>query len=291
MLALRDEPVALRCPVCGCGGPRPYAQISNFTVYTCRACSLYFSDALHRIDVTSLYGDEYFVGANVPTGYSDYHLLARALERNAHRRLGRLEPLVRGERTVLDVGCGTGEFLHVAQQRGWQTTGVEISSYAAQYGRRHYRVDIRTGSLSDDLFAERSFAAITLWDVIEHLPGPPATLALCARLLKPGGVLAISTGDIESLCARLCGRHWHLFNLPEHVFFFSRRTIHDVLRRAGFEVVSIGYPRSYYPVGYLLERLYKSLRRDGELTPRFRLRWLVPCNLFDVMEVIARPRA
>jgi SAM-dependent methyltransferase len=291
MLAQRNEQAALCCPVCGRGGPRPYAQIGDFGVYRCRACHLCFSDALHRIDVTSLYGDEYFIAATVPTGYSDYHLLSQALARNAQRRLGRLERLAGGERTVLDVGCGTGEFLDVARRRGWQTTGVEISPYAAQYGRRHYGLDIRTGTLGGDLFAARSFAAVTLWDVIEHLPDPLATLGLCARLLDPGGVLALSTGDIGSLCARLCGRHWHLFNLPEHVFFFSRQTIHDVLRRAGFEVVSISYPRSYYPVGYLLERLYKSLMRNGKPTPRFRLRWLVPCNLFDVMEVLARPRS
>ena len=241
--------------------------------------------------MTSLYGDEYFTAANVSTGYSDYHLLSQALERNAQRRLGRLERLVGGERTVLDVGCGTGEFLDVARRRGWRTAGVEISAYAAQYGRRQYGLDIRTGTLSGDLFAERSFAAVTLWDVIEHVPDPVATLASSARLLTPGGVLALSTGDMESLCARLCGRHWHLFNLPEHVFFFSRRTIDDVLRRAGFEVASISYPRSYYPVGYLLERLYKSLMRNGRPTPRFRSRWLVPCNLFDIMEVVARPRA
>ena len=291
MPAQRDERAALRCSVCGRDGPRPYAQIGDFTVYRCRACDLGFSDALHRIDLASLYGEEYFVAAAVPTGYSDYHLLSPALERNAQRRLGRLERLAGGTRTVLDVGCGTGEFLDVARRRGWQTAGVEISPYASQYGRSHYGLDIRTGTLSGDLFAERSFGAVTLWDVIEHVPDPVATLALCARLLNPDGVVALSTGDIESLCARLCGRHWHLFNLPEHVFFFSRRTIDDVLRRAGFEVVSISYPRSYYPVGYLLERLYKSLMRNGNPTPRFRWRWLVPCNLFDVMEVVARPRS
>jgi hypothetical protein len=107
--------------------------------------------------------------------------------------------------------------------------------------------------------------------------------------LKPNGVLALSTGDISSLCAKICGRYWHLYNLPEHVFFFTRRTIRYLLERAGYEVSSITYPTNVYPFGYLLERLYKSLFRRAGPTPNFRCPWLLPCNLFDVMEVFASP--
>jgi SAM-dependent methyltransferase len=194
---------------------------------------------------------------------------------------------VGGNRSLLDIGCGTGEFLHVASTRGWHCRGVEISAYAAEYARTKYGVTVHTGILKPGLFPEHSFAAISLWDVIEHLPDPAATLSICARLLHPRGVLTLSTGDVESVCAKLCGRHWHLFNVPEHVFFFSARSIRTLLGRTGFAPEAITYPGSYYPVGYLFERLYKTAVRPGRATPGFVASWLVPFNLFDIMQVTA----
>lgn len=251
---------------------------------------MWFSDALHRADVGSLYTKDYFVSSRVATGYADYHRLSRALERNAARRLLGLERIVRGRRSLLDIGCGTGEFLHVASRRGWDCTGVEISAYAAEYARTQYGVRVHTGPLEPNLFPERTFSVVSLWDVIEHLPDPAATLALCARLLRPRGILTLSTGDVESLCARLSGRHWHLFNLPEHVFFFSARSIRILLRRTGFASPTIEYRANYYPVGYLLERLYKTVVRPGRPVPRFVASWLLPCNLFDIMQITAVAR-
>ena len=277
------------CAICQGRTATPISRINDYTILRCDNCSVCFSDALYRVDLAGLYTKSYFSGQQVSTGYADYHRLSSALERNAVRRLRRLEGLLGQDRALLDVGCGTGEFLRVAAERGWQCAGVEISPYAAEYGRARYGLDISEGALTANLFPTHAFSAITLWDVVEHLPDPLTTLAICAQLLKPKGVLAISTGDIGSLCARVCGRYWHLFNLPEHVFFFSRRTIRDLVKRAGFEVLSIAYPSSVYPLGYLLERLYKSAFRRVRSTPDFRCAWLVRCNLFDIMEVLGTP--
>jgi hypothetical protein len=126
--------------------------------------------------------------------------------------------------------------------------------------------------------------------VIEHLPDPAATLRVCGQLLRAGGILMLSTGDVESLCARICRGYWHLFNVPEHVFFFSPRSIRALLRATGFAPLSIAHPGGYYPAGYLLERVYKTVRPRGSAMPAFAWPWLVPCNLFDIMQVTATIR-
>lgn len=259
-------------------------------MYRCAGCGVWFTDALHGTDLAALYTKEYFLNAHVAPGYADYHRLADALQRTAIRRLGHLERIAGRHRVLLDIGCGTGEFLRVASHRGWRCQGVEVSAYAADYGRTRYGLAVHTGALEPGLFPARSFSAITLWDVIEHLPDPAATLRICAQLLRAGGVLMLSTGDVESVCARICRRHWHLFNVPEHVFFFSPRSIRALLRAAGFGRPSIAHPGAYYPAGYLLERAYKTVRPRGAAMPAFAWPWLVPCNLFDIMQVTATIR-
>jgi predicted TPR repeat methyltransferase len=79
-----------------------------------------------------------------------------------------------------------------------------------------------------------------MWDVIEHLPNPRATLEAAASWLRPGGVLALSTGDVNSLAARIHGRHWGLLTPPWHQFYFSRGTMRRLLEDVGFQVVRIG---------------------------------------------------
>ena len=66
---------------------------------------------------------------------------------------------------------------------------------------------------------------IVLLDVIEHLPSPRDTLALCARHLAPGGIIVITTGDFGSLSARLAGARWRLMTPPQHLWFFTRESI------------------------------------------------------------------
>src|SRR5262249_52589140 len=137
---------------------------------------------------------------------------------------------------LLDVGCGHGYFLDEARAAGWRVHGLEVSPYATQQARKRglagqcrpiEQVTLaprgRTPVLSE--LPTAAFDCITMWDVIEHLRDPAGTIKTLAGALRPGGVLALSTGDLTSLCARLCGRNWHLLNLPEHLFFFSPRCL------------------------------------------------------------------
>jgi len=188
---------------------------------------------------------------------------------------------------VADLGCGTGVFLDVARERGWTPWGLEVSEYAAGVARQR-GLNVVCGPIDAALLPGRRFDAVTMWDVIEHVADPAAAVAAAAGALRPGGVLAISTGDVTSLAARLSGPDWHLFNLPEHLFFFSPEALRRLLAAHGARVVKVLREPYWAPVAYLLERLAKSGgRRIPDSVRRAAGNALLPANLFDVLGVYA----
>jgi SAM-dependent methyltransferase len=141
-------------------------------------------------------------------------------------------------------------------------------------------------------FASASFDAITAWDVLEHLSRPREALREIHRALKPGGRLVLTTGDVGSWLARVSGPKWHLYTLPEHLYFFSRRSLEILLGSEGFEVERMRSERAYYTLGYLIERLRKTLlgreTKGGRNWPGSTR--TIPVNLFDIAHVEARKR-
>lgn len=166
-----------------------------------------------------------------------------------------LAHLIRHERSgrLLDVGCLTGVFLQVACEGGFEVMGVEPSEWAARYAMKqgfqvHHGV---TSELPDE--AGR-FDVITCWDVVEHFSDPREELRQMRRLLRPGGLLALSTMDVESLAPRLLGRRWPWY-MQMHLCYFSRRTLDQMLREVGFEPVEYARHRRTVRLGYLVSRL------------------------------------
>ena len=154
---------------------------------------------------------------------------------------------------VLDVGCAGGAFLVAAREMGFTVSGIEPARWMAAYGREHYQLDIRNGILEPGTFAEDSFDVVTLWDVIEHLPQPSETLKIVRSLLKPGGVLLVNYPDIGTLAARTLGPRWP-FWLSVHLIYYTRKTITEQLRLAGFSPTWFEPFWPVLPLGYLAQR-------------------------------------
>ncbi len=213
------------------------------------------------------------------------HTFRRSLsELSQHLSTGRL----------LDVGSHLGVFVEVARAGGWDAEGVEPSRWAAELARSR-DLPVTQGAVADLERPGGTYDAVTLWDVIEHLADPSAELCRLHRMLRPGGVIAISTMDVDAAAARLLGRRWPWY-MQMHLFYFSRRTLTRLVEQVGFEVVEIRRHRRIVRVAYLVSRLE---RRLGVLYPPLAGavnavgigKRLVTADLGDLITLFARKPA
>lgn len=141
---------------------------------------------------------------------------------------------------LLDVGCGSGEWLLAMQQRGWQVEGIDFDEnavkVAAQRGLR-----VHCNSLEQHGFPDNYFDAVTSNHLIEHVPDPVQLLVECARILKPGGKLVILTPNNTSFSHRVFKQNWRGLEPPRHLHIFSTPSMRRALAMAGFYKASI-YP-------------------------------------------------
>jgi SAM-dependent methyltransferase len=138
---------------------------------------------------------------------------------------------------VLDVGCAAGYFLRVMREQGWDVRGVEPSAPMRQRAQHELGSALLHASLDDPGLAPDSFDLVTLWDVLEHVPDPLATLRRARELLRPGGRLVLETQNVASPAARLLGRRWQHYKHAEHLYHFDPRTLRRALGQAGFELL------------------------------------------------------
>ncbi len=279
--------MALSCRVCG--GPELAARLhrAEVPILFCGRCgtACWLPEAGFR--AASLYDARYFEGGDRAAGYDDYAALEPALRETFARRVRALGAPRAGAR-LLDLGPAFGYALDAALAQGWRAFGLEISPAAAARAAAGGRA-VALGDAQRIPFADASFDALTLWDVLEHLPDPHAAMAEIARCLRPGGLLALSTGDVQSFVARVSGARWHLYTLPEHLFFYSREGLRRLCAAHGLCVRSLRAEGARYPLGYLVERLRKSLLGRAASGAA---RWpgaalVVPVNLFDVVTLHA----
>jgi len=172
------------------------------------------------------YDENYFSKShdevNNNIGYEDYSSVASAWLRIGTSAeleiIERVRPL--NDCELLDVGCATGHLLSLAEKRGARVTGVEISDYAARFARENFNLDVRVGPLESHNFSPESFDIILALEVIEHVPSPTRFLTEISRILKPGGIAAISTPNYR--CARSLKERWVGFQIAfEHLYYFS----------------------------------------------------------------------
>jgi 2-polyprenyl-3-methyl-5-hydroxy-6-metoxy-1,4-benzoquinol methylase len=140
---------------------------------------------------------------------------------------------------VLDVGCGDGARLAWLRQRGWRVCGHDIDGEAARAAWEHHAVTVRVGPLADAGFAAGSFDAITLAHVLEHAPDPVDLLRTCRTLVKPDGVIACITPNIDSWGHRRFRRDWLGLDPPRHLHLFSPVSLRTVAALAGLRQASV----------------------------------------------------
>ncbi len=282
---------AARCPVCLGEQTQFYLTKNSYPIRRCSNCELLFVyPQPTKEELNNVYSASYFSRGNKYAA-----ILDRKYDPNWLNDVCKLELVTRWCRTgtLLDIGCALGGFLAVAKEYGFKVEGVEIARYAAEQACERLQVKVTNSDIYSAELAAEGYEVITMWDVIEHLTDPNLALEKIVRALRPKGYLAFSTGDVSSFWARLTGKRWQLLTPPQHLYFFSQRSMAELLMRHGFSLREIHHEKKWVTVGFVL---FKAQESFGSFVKPLStaVRWTglhnakINVNLGDIMTVVAQ---
>jgi SAM-dependent methyltransferase len=180
---------------------------------------------------SKIYRDDYLTGDSEYGPDTTDPIVVAIAHAAAHRRFEIIER-ISGTGNVLDVGCGSGEALEVARQRGWTGVGVEPVEASAERARSR-GLAVTTGTLTDAGLPLGSFDVVGAWHVLEHLLDPLAFLSELACYARPGGLVAVEVPNWRHRSRRVQGPDWDQLCPLEHVTHFTPRTLRRTMQRAG----------------------------------------------------------
>lgn len=236
--------MSVPCHVCASTDDTTYIEARGYRIAECTGCGLWFvnpqptAEELRHFYATYDDGEQW-----------------RNLEEHFNRGVRKAIRQLKASGSILDVGCGSGNFLRCMKQGGFSTFGIEPSGSGSEYARTAHGIDVYRGMIEDYLTQnfDRRFDVITLLNVLEHLTRPAQTVLQLRQMLASDGVLAIVVPDarFHDVVARF-RRFWGVpdpywieqpqsflsgFKLPDHLSSFQPRTITLLLQRCGFQVM------------------------------------------------------
>ena len=209
-------------------------HLGQFALVDCPQCGQAFmSPRLNHDGRLALYGAAEYFDAGVYRNDG-----AKGLQRTwAEGRLDLIDHAVDGSprESLFEVGCAYGMFLQAAQARGYRVAGLEFSPVAAGVASQRLGCTIHVGEVVD--LAVSNHDVVAFWDVIEHVPDPKAFLEAAVRLIRPGGIVALSCPRFDSLSARLLRTRWWTLKPHKHIWHFTRADLRRLLTDVGLAEV------------------------------------------------------
>lgn len=221
-----------RCPACDDAGTSRTFKVRGFDIFRCKRCgTMFVSDVPGEDRVRQIYLDSGYYEMGT---YSE-----RRIELENDRRLGNARKYV-SNGSVIDVGCATGKFLDAAKRAGFRTFGIELSPTNSEVARSKGH-EVFTGDLAQylDRHGGARFDLIVCLDVIEHVAAPREFLRGIGRLLGQDSVLVLSTPNYSGPIAKLLGARDPFLTPPEHLNFFTRAGVVNMMNHAGMRLFRV----------------------------------------------------
>jgi 2-polyprenyl-3-methyl-5-hydroxy-6-metoxy-1,4-benzoquinol methylase len=234
-----------RCPACEAAGSRmPMLLKGRYQLYRCRRCrSQFFRAVSWESEKSEYWSEEYKFDV-----YSSPEVRAD-LDRRYRQVFDRVERMIGPVDSVLDIGCGVGNFLALAESQGWRAVGFDVEPRAVARARASGHEVYHDPLEYQHKVEDESFDAGTMWDVIEHLADPRPVLEGLARKVRPGGVLVLETPDARFPVRpvvrwlrqasggriKLSGRMYYW----EHKIYFTATGLSLLLESVGCEVLDV----------------------------------------------------
>ena len=228
------------CPLCGFENNKIHYRYSRMNIVSCVNCKFHYQNPQPSdIELNNIYHSGYFFGSDDVK--MSWHV-SDLKTSTAQQYFNILSSVNIHEGNILEIGCGDGYLLKLAQDLGYQINGIEYSESAVSKANsllKNCCVHC-IGSVVADNFMNKpaQFDICILADVIEHIRDPITLLYQIHKILKPGAVILLATPSLDSLTAKLMSSQWLEFK-REHLFYFSRRTITDALVKTGYHNITL----------------------------------------------------
>jgi SAM-dependent methyltransferase len=233
------------CPVCNSTDINPLLTIKDhsvskeqFVVWQCASCSLRFTqDVPDEVSIGEYYQSEGYIShSNTSKG------LVNTLYQNVRNYTLRQKANLIISQTVkrgslLDIGAGIGAFLNTMKQKGWETAGIEPDEGARQHAKTLFDINLQDTRRLQELPA-KSFDAITLWHVLEHVHQLHPYIEKLGSLLKPGGKLFVAVPNYQSLDEGIYKTYWAAYDVPRHLYHFTPKSIDILVRQHGLKLIA-----------------------------------------------------
>ena len=219
--------------------PHQKGQFSfdEWKIVRCKHCGLVYVNPR----ITETVNQEYYkFKLDGDQAFINNHFIASAAYHASYwQRMVRVVKKYKKAGKLLDVGCGSGDFLIAAKAAGFCVIGQDISDYFVELNKTENQITVGTSFYLKPDESSNSFDVITCFDVIEHHRNPVGLLSEIRKLLKPGGLLIISTHDIGNIFAKLYGEKWRMIYPIGHLTYFTRKTMRKILSQSGYDLIRI----------------------------------------------------
>lgn len=206
----------------------------NFTILKCKNCNFHFTNPRPKNEELARYyiSDHYISHNNTRKNLFEkvYQLVRRIAIKGKYNLISRF--IKKGR--ILDIGCGTGDFLNKCKTEKWETKGIEPSEIARKQAVVNYNLDVEESIDLRDIKGE--FDVITLWHVLEHVTELNTTVSELKRLLSTHGKAIIAVPNLESFDASYYKKYWAAYDLPIHLYHFSKESIIKLFKKHGFSL-------------------------------------------------------
>lgn len=233
-----------KCPVCESGEFILFLNCKDYTVsretfsiVECSSCHFKFTNPRPETNKLGEYykSEDYISHSNTSKGFinATYQTVRK------YTLLKKLQLISKFYKTgsLLDIGCGTGEFLNICQNAKWKVIGIEPDSNARKSAIEKYSLIVKPEEEISKLI-DNSFDIITMWHVLEHVPRLNDRIEELRRLLKPNGVIIVAVPNCNSLDATIYKQEWAAYDVPRHLYHFTPADIERLFRKHGLKLVN-----------------------------------------------------
>ena len=231
------------CPVCRSENHSLFLQCKDYTVshkifdiVQCNDCGFKFTNPRPKPEELGKYyeSEEYISHSGTKKGliYRAYHIARNYTLSKKYKLIQENHP-----NSLLDIGCGTGEFLNYCKQKGLDVVGVEPGEKARNFATSEYHLTVYQEDFL--LSTNKQFDVITMWHVLEHVPFLNERMKELHSLLRDSGTLYIAVPNCESFDAAYYKQYWAAYDVPRHLYHFTKKDISTLAQNHGFFVEKI----------------------------------------------------